>query len=134
MEVLDIGADAETEGGGEVGMKLTQLISAINSILQYERHPEDVDVVITTKLPYATCGQRPCTEVTSVGMGFDWEAGQFRITPQEDLMCIRHDVPQKVWKLRDAFFCPKCEYSLGGRKDTGIRFCSKCGQAVKWDD
>lgn len=119
--------------GGEVGMKFMQLINAINYTLQFERHPEKIDVVITTKLPYATCGQLPCTDVKHVGMGFDWEAGQFRIDPQEDLMCVRHDVPQAVFEYRGTYCCPKCERTLGKRKDTDIRFCSKCGQAVKWE-
>lgn len=114
-------------------MKLTQLYNAINNSLLYERNPADIDVVITTTLPYATCGQRPCTGVRSVGMGFDWEAGQFRITPQEPLMCVKHDAPQVVREWRGAYHCPKCERLFGKRKDTDIRFCSKCGQAVKWD-
>ncbi len=115
-------------------MKLTQLASAINSILQYERYPEKIDVVITTKLPYVTCGQLPCTGVRSVGMGFDWEAGQFRITPQEDLMCIRHDAPQMVLEWNGNYHCPKCEYIISkGRKHDDMRFCCKCGQAVKWE-
>lgn len=44
-------------------MTLNELKSAVDTALQYERHPENVDVVITTKLPYATCGQLPCTGV-----------------------------------------------------------------------
>ena len=115
-------------------MKLVQLIDAVNSALRYERYPENIDVVITTKLPYVTVGQLPCTDVKSVGMGFDWEAGQFRITPQEDLMCVKHDVPQAVIEYNGTYHCPKCERMLGKRKNIDIKFCSKCGQAVKWDD
>lgn len=77
-------------------MKLSQLVDAVNTIARYESHPEKIDVVITTKLPYATCGQRPCASVRCVGMGFDFEAGQFRITPNEELMAIKHNVPQPV--------------------------------------
>lgn len=113
-------------------MKLSQLVDAVNTIAQREPHPERIDVVITTKLPYSTCGQLPCVGAQCVGMGFDWEAGQFRITPQEDLMCVRHDVPQKVIEHRDTYCCPKCERILSKQRDTGIRFCCKCGQAVRW--
>lgn len=115
-------------------MKLTELANAIDLTLKFERRPENIDVVITTKLPYATCGQCPCTGVSAVGMGFDWEAGQFRITPQEDLMCVKHDVPRRVIDNLDMYYCPKCQRSLGARKNTDIRFCSRCGQEVKWDD
>lgn len=115
-------------------MKLSQLIDAITLASKYEKHPENIDVVITTKLPYATCGQRPYTNVTCVGMGFDWEAGQFRITPQEDLMEIKEAVPQRVKEWRGAYLCPKCEYTLGIGINPSIKFCSKCGQAVRWND
>lgn len=113
-------------------MTLNKLKSAVDTALQYERHPENVDVVITTKLPYATCGQLPYAGVKYVGMGFDWEAGQFRIEPIEDLICIKHDIPQTVVEYRGTYCYPKCERILGKRKNTDIRFCSKCGQAVKW--
>ena len=116
-------------------MNLLQLAKAINNTLQVERkNPEDIEVVITTQLPYATCGQLPCTGITCVGMGFDWEAGQFRITPEEKLMAVRHDVPQPVMEWRGNYHCPKCEYMISkGHKSDAVRFCSKCGQAVKWE-
>lgn len=116
-------------------MKLLGLINTINTVLQVERRkPEDIDVVITTELPYATLGQRPCTGVRCVGMGFDWEAGQFRITPEDKLIAVKHDVPQHVMEWRGNYHCPKCEHMLSAkRKKTDIRFCSRCGQAVKWE-
>ena len=114
-------------------MKLPQFIDALISAMQYECSPKDVDVVITTNLPYITCGQRPCTGVAYVGMGFDWESGQFRIEPEEKLMPIKDAIPQKVILWRDAYHCPKCEHMLGIRKKTDIRFCSSCGQAVRWE-
>ena len=115
-------------------MKLTRLADAVSVAMQHERHPENVDVVITTQLPYATCGQLPCTGIASVGMGFDWEAGQFRITPEEKLMCVKHDVPQKVIAWEGVYCCPKCEHQLAvKRKNASIRFCYSCGQAVKWE-
>jgi len=119
-----------------VGMKLLGLINAINTTLQVERRkPEDIDVVITTELPFATCGQRPCVGVRYVGMGFDWESGQFRITPDEKLMAVKHDVPQPVMEWNENYHCPKCEHMLSKnrKKKTDIRFCSRCGQAVKWE-
>lgn len=114
-------------------MKLIGLINAINTALQFERRkPEDIEVVISTELPYMTCGQSPCTGVKWAGMGFDWEAGQFRITPEDKLMAVKHDAPQKVMEWRENYHCPKCEHMLSkNKKNTAIRFCERCGQAVK---
>ena len=117
-----------------MGMKLPQLIDAINLALKYERHPENIDVVIDISLPYITCGARPYEEVSSANMGFDWEAGQFRITPKETLMCVKDDTPQLVREWGGAYHCPKCEKTLSKKKDVGIRYCSKCGLAVKWNE
>lgn len=114
-------------------MNLAELARIINLNMQFERNPEKITVVITTKKPYATCGSRPCTGVASAGMGFDFEDGQFRITPEESLMCIKHDVPQKVLEWRDMFLCPKCEHKLSKRKNANIKFCSNCGQAILWE-
>lgn len=116
-------------------MTLTELKNAIDIALQFEKNPDNVDVVITTKLPYMTVGQAPCVGVKSAYMGFDWEAGQFRIIPEENLMCIKHDVPQEVINWNDVYCCPKCEHILSiNNKDLDIKFCSKCGQAVRWND
>ena len=115
-------------------MNLLQLKSAIDTALKVEKNAENINVVITTKVPYITCGQRPYTDIAGVGMGFDWEAGQFRITPQEDLMAVKHDVPQKVLKWSDMYFCPKCEYALSATKNKNIKFCRNCGQELAWDE
>lgn len=119
-----------------MGMTLAELKNAIDTTLRFEKNPDNVNVVITTELPFATCGQRPCVGVRCVGMGFDWEAGQFRITPDEKLMAVKHDVPQPVMEWNENYHCPKCEHMLSKnrKKKTDIRFCSKCGQAVKWDE
>lgn len=115
-------------------MTLMELKNAIDTALRFERNPENVDVVITIQLPFITCGQRPCMDVKYAGMGFDWEQCQFRIEPSEKLMAIKHDEPQIVMEWRGNFHCPKCEYMISkGRKADAIQFCSKCGQAVKWE-
>ena len=120
--------------GSEVRMTLRELKNAIDTALQFEKNPENIDVVITTKLPFATCGQRPCVGVRHVGIGFDWEQGQFRIEPKEKLMAVKHDAPQKVMEWNGNYHCPKCEYMISkGRRANVIKFCSKCGQAVKWE-
>ena len=116
-------------------MNLHELIVSVKAVLQVEsRKPEDIDVVITTELPYATFGQRPCVGVRNAVMGFDWEAGQFRITPNEKLMAVRHGVPQPVIVWRENHYCPKCEHMLSKKaKKPSIRYCFHCGQEVKWE-
>lgn len=114
-------------------MKLTELINCINLAYEHERHPDTIDVVIAIKVPYMTVGQAPCVGIKSTYMGFDWEAGQFRIIPEENLMCVKHNVPQEVINWNDVYCCPKCEHILSiNDKDPDIKFCSKCGQAVEW--
>ena len=115
-------------------MKLPQLIDAINLALKYEKHPEDINVVIDVYAPYISYGARPYEEVSSANMGFDWEAGQFRITPKETLMCVKDDTPQLVREWGGSYHCPKCERILSKKKNVDIRYCSGCGLAVKWDD
>lgn len=115
-------------------MKLLQLIDAINLALKYEKHPENIDVVIDISLPCITYGARPYEEVSLANMGFDWEAGQFRITPKETLMRVIDDTPQLVLEWGGAYHCPKCERTLSKKKDVDIRYCSKCGLAVQWNE
>lgn len=115
-------------------MTFAELKNAIDTALRFEKNPDNIDVVITTKLPFATCGQRPCVDVKYAGMGFDFEARQFRIEPKEKLMSIKYDVPQMVKEHRGNYHCPKCEYTISkGKKNYDVSFCSRCGQAVKWE-
>lgn len=115
-------------------MTLTELKNAIDRAVQYEKNPERINVVISTKLPFLTCGARPSVGVKHANMGFDWEANQFRLTPMEELMEIKHDVHQIVMEWDGNYYCPKCEKMLSKRfRNNDIRFCWKCGQAVKWE-
>ncbi len=115
-------------------MKLTELKEKVDMATRIQPRPENVEVVISTVLPYATVGQRPCVGVKYVGMGFDWEAGQFRIEPEEKLIIRKNDVPQKILEWEGNYHCPKCEKMLSkSRKKPELRFCSWCGQAVKWE-
>ena len=116
-----------------MGMTLARLAEIVQQTVQMEKHPERVEVVISTEVPYMTCGQKPCTGVRCVGMGIDWEANQFRITPEEKVMCLKDNVPQKVLEWEGRYHCPKCEHMLSKKKDKDIRYCSRCGTGVRWD-
>ena len=52
----------------------------------YWKQDKESQVVITIENFEANCGGRPYEKVRSVGMGFDWEEGQFRIEPENKLM------------------------------------------------
>lgn len=114
-------------------MTLKELKTAIDAALRFEHNPEKVEVVISTQLPYITCGQSPCAKVKYAGMGFDWEAGQFRIVPDEKLMAIKHNVPQAVLEWEGNYHCPKCEYRISSSINKNIHFCNRCGQAITFE-
>ena len=116
-------------------MTLTSLADMVQKALQFEKHPERIRVVIPVELPYKTAGATPIVEADYVSVGFDWNAGTFRISPKEKVMPIKHDVPQAVVEWEGMLHCPKCERILGKqsmRIDTDVRFCKYCGQAIKW--
>ena len=52
----------------------------------YWKQDKESQVVITIENFEANLGGRPYEKVQSVGLGFDWEAGQFRIEPENKLM------------------------------------------------
>ena len=47
--------------------------------LQHHQNPEEISVLIT--LSESSVGSRASSTIKYVGMGFDWEHGQFRIEP-----------------------------------------------------
>ena len=115
-------------------MKLTRLKEIVDLAVNTEPRPEEVEVLINTDVPFITCGARPSVGVKSVGMGFDWESGTLRITPDEKLRAMRHYAPQPVMKWNGKYYCPKCEHMISVAKHSMINFCNFCGTAVKFDD
>ena len=81
-------------------MKLSELHDLIN-LYHRPDWPEDPDVVISIKLPYVTVGRRPSVAVKSVTMGFDWEAGQFILFPEEDLTPSDRDFAKQMKEMQD---------------------------------
>lgn len=42
---------------------------------------------------------------------------------------------RKLVLERDGYYlCPNCEKTLGKRRNYRIIYCSRCGQAVRWND
>lgn len=82
------------------------------------------------------CSEGKEKQKTVRGKKANWIGFGCDITPDEKLMAVKHDAPQPVIEWNGNYHCPKCEYMLSKnrKKKTDIRFCSKCGQEVKWDD
>jgi hypothetical protein len=85
-------------------MKFSELHRIVN-LYHRDRHYEDPEVMILIKLPYNTVGSRPMVPVKNISMGFDWEAGKFIITPEEDITPSdrgfakqMHDMQERAYK------------------------------------
>ena len=83
-------------------MKLSELHRLVNAHHREERMVrEDPEVAIEIKLPYSTVGARPTAKIKHIGMGFDWDAGKFIITPEENLTPADRDFAEQMKKMQD---------------------------------
>lgn len=90
------------DGKREMVMKLSELHRLVNVYHSEERMVrEDPEVVIQVKLPYSTVGARPSVSVKFISMGFDWDAGKFIITPEENLTPSDRDFAEKMRKMQE---------------------------------
>lgn len=69
-------------------MTVERLRDILNEMAEnpYWKQYKESQVVITIENFDANWGARPYEKVQSVGFGFDWEMGQFRIEPENKLM------------------------------------------------
>ena len=69
-------------------MTVEKLRDILNELAEnpYWKQDKESQVVITIENFEANLGGRPYEKVQSVGLGFDWEMGQFRIEPENKLM------------------------------------------------
>jgi hypothetical protein len=94
-------------------MKLSELHRIVN--LHYRPEwPEDPEIMIRVKLPYATVGALPMVKVKSMNMGFDWEAGRFIIWPEEDLTPSDRDFAKQMHDMQERAY--KSDYENRGLK------------------
>lgn len=72
-------------------MTVERLRDILNEIAKspYWNQEKESQVVISIENFKACCGGRPYEKVQSVGLGFDWEQGQFRIEPENKLMEVK---------------------------------------------
>lgn len=108
----------------------THIDNTIENLHKYQ-NPKDIEVLIT--LSESSIGSRAFTRVKYVGMGFDWENGQFRIEPEKHIVNETHtfkDIKRiecKQFERRNYYFCPRCESKIS-KEDN---FCRYCGQKLK---
>ena len=90
------------------------------------------DIVVAIDLTEPSYGARSATGIASAGMGFDWEHGQFRITPAEKLVRLGNAITDskpvvcKQIEGKNTFWCPRCESKIAGPD----RYCRYCGQKL----
>jgi hypothetical protein len=82
-------------------MKLSELKRLITLYSNGRIHAEDPDVVIHITLPYITAAGLPTVKVKSATMGFDWDAGKFILTPDEDLTSSDRDFADQMKKMQE---------------------------------
>lgn len=102
----------------------------INELEKYE-DPKNIPVLIT--LFERSVGSRAFSNVNSVGLGIDWEHGQFRIEPDKKLVKKGHNftdiknVNCSEYNGKKYYTCPRCE----GKIAKNDNYCRYCGQRLK---
>ncbi len=115
-------------------MNLQELKEDVDFVIeQLHTHEklDDIQVLITLSEP--SIGARAFTRVTHVGLGFDWEHGQFRIEPERNIVKMGNtfndakEIHCKQYDGRNYYWCPKCE----GKISKNDKYCRYCGQKLK---
>ncbi len=116
-------------------MNVTQLKTALDEGLEKHFLTGEEKILITVSEP--SVASRAGVEVKNCAAGFDWEKGQFRIEPEEELTrkSRDRDTPMETWNVRYindkgkrvVHHCRACEEEI----EAGDKYCSRCGQAVK---
>lgn len=115
-------------------MILSELKRQVDFLCEIGYGEKSVLVTLSDK----SIGARAAAGITSINAGFDWEAGQIRISPDKKLIlhdkdrdlpmvAIKWDCDMGGGKTRHLLICPKCDNHL--RKND--RYCSCCGQRLK---
>jgi hypothetical protein len=101
----------------------------ISRLRDYQK-AEDIEVLIT--LSDASVGARASSRVEHAGLGFDWEQGQFRISPSKPLVTMGNNlsdvrlVGYRIYDGRKYYYCTRCDSRVA--KDD--KFCRHCGQRL----
>lgn len=115
-----------------MSINLKQLKKSVDFIYNQIEEPEKVGVYVTLEEP--SIGARAKSDVISCNMGFDWEAGQFRIATKDKLVRKDRDrlsiipIKQRLSfdNTRKIYCCPICDNKIS-KID---KFCRFCGQRM----
>jgi hypothetical protein len=66
-----------------------------------EHANDDDNVMVAIKLPFSTVGAIPMTSVKYAFTGFDWEKGNFVITPEENLTPADRDFESQMKEMQE---------------------------------
>jgi hypothetical protein len=74
----------------------------VSELKQCLKHSKDDDnVMVAIKLPYVTVGVIPMTPVKLAFNGFDWENGNFILTPKENLTPSDSNFAKQMKDMQD---------------------------------
>ena len=76
-------------------MKVSELRLALNE------SSDDDEVSILITLPYSTVGRRPMVSIKTAGFGFDWDSGNFILSPTEDLSPSNRDFEKMMREMQE---------------------------------
>lgn len=82
-------------------MKLSELKDIVDRSIESQPRQADSEVVIAVKMPYSTVGAIPTVPVKLAWNGFDWEAGKFMLTPEENLTPSDRDFAAQMKKMQE---------------------------------
>ena len=90
-------------------MKLSEFKAKIDLYAEGIKPYNDPEVVVDYKPPFTTVGGLPCTSVTGVFKGFDWDNGKFFICTEQKLTLADNEFAKQFKKLQDDYGWAKYE-------------------------
>lgn len=112
-------------------MTAKELYDDLTRFLKIGDIKNDSPVLIT--LSDAGAGCRAFCRVSGIHAGFDWEAGQLRIQPEEKIFKNIHRMDEPAGIIKEEFggvsfnACVRCHMRIA--KDD--RYCRHCGQRLR---
>jgi len=90
-------------------MKLSEFKQKIDLYAESIKPHNDPEVVVDYKPPFTTVGGLPCTSVTGVFKGFDWDNGKFFICTEKRLTLADNEFAEQFKKLQADYGWVKLE-------------------------
>lgn len=112
-------------------MTAKELYDNLTRLLKIGDVKDDTPVLIA--LSDSSVGGRTSCRISGIHAGFDWEAGQLRIEPEEKIFKNIHRMNEPVGIIREE--CGDVSFNACGRCHMKIakddRYCRHCGQRLK---